>query len=286
MRQGARRHILRGVSDTVSDAVTTARPDGAVPDSGRAAAESRSVVTPATGRGVLRRLGPAGPAALIASVLPTVGVLTLLGFIEQVAPVLRSLGPAGPLVIAGAFTLFCGLCILPTYSVSIISGWALGVAVGWPTALATLTSAALFGYFLARLVVRDRLTAAVEGTRWEDLRRALLGGSFWRTALVVAVVRVAPVPPFGVSNLLMASAKCPVRPFLLGTVLGLLPQTALLVPMAAKLEQLDFRQRPGMFVFGIVATVAAFAVLGQIGKKALGRVARDDRSRTAPAPGE
>src|SRR3712207_7754138 len=45
------------------------------------------------------------------------------GFIQQVAPVLRSLGPAGPLVIAGAFTFLCGLCILPTYSVSIIAGW-------------------------------------------------------------------------------------------------------------------------------------------------------------------
>ena len=286
MRQSARQHIFRGVSDAVSNVITTAATDEVPSNSRGAASQSRSLAAPATRRGVLRRLGPAGPAALIASVLPTAGVLTLLGFIQQVAPVLRSLGPAAPLIIAGGFTLLCGLCILPTYSVSIISGWALGVAVGWPTALATLTTAALFGYFLARLVVRDRVAAAVEGTRWEELRRALLGGSFWRTTLVVAVVRVAPVPPFGVSNLLMASAKCPVRPFLLGTALGLLPQTALLVPMAARLEQLDFRQRPGMFVFGIVATVAAFAVLGQIGKRALGRVARDGRSGTVPAPSE
>ena len=282
MRQSGRRHIFGDVSEAVTDRVTRAAPDAATSNERAGGAREPDVATPtAPRRDLLRRLGPAGVAALLASVLPTVGVLTLLGFIQQVAPVLRSLGPAGPLVIVGVFTLLCGLCILPTYSVSIISGWALGVAVGWPTALATLTSAALFGYFLARLVVRDRVAAAVEGTRWEDLRRALLGGSFWRTTLVVAVVRVAPVPPFGVSNLLKASARCPLGPFLAGTLLGLLPQTALLVPMAAKLEQLEFRQRPGTFVFGIVATVAAFAVLGQIGKKALGRVAREHQSASA-----
>lgn len=272
--------------DAVTDEVSSPAPIAAASEFRVAARRAVNTAPSSSRRALIRRIGPAGAAALLASILPTVGVLTLLGFIKQVAPVLRSLGPAGSLAVAGGFTLLCGFCILPTYSVSIVSGWALGVAVGWPTALATLTSAALFGYFLARLVVRDRVAAAVQGTLWEDLRRALLGGSFWRTTLVVAAVRVAPVPPFGVSNLLMASAKCPVRPFLLGTVLGLMPQTALLVPMAAKLEQLDFRQRPGMFVFGIVATVAAFAVLGQIGKKALGRVARDGRSGSAPAPRE
>ena len=228
-------------------------------------------------RGLLRRLGPAGLAALLVSVLPTIGVLTLLGFIKQIAPALRSLGLSAPLAVVGAFTLLCGLCILPTYSVSIVSGWALGVAVGWPTALATLTAAATFGYFLARVVVRDRVASAVhEAPRWDAVRRSLVGSGFWRTTLIVAVVRVAPVPPFGLSNLLFASVGCPVGSFCLGTALGLIPQTALLVPMAARLDHLDFRQRPGTFVFGILATVAAFAVLGQIGKKALGRVARDE----------
>jgi uncharacterized membrane protein YdjX (TVP38/TMEM64 family) len=226
--------------------------------------------------GLLRRLGPAGPAALLASVLPTVGVLTLLGLIRQFAPALRSFGPAAPAMIAAAVTLLCGLCILPTYSVSILCGWALGAIVGWPTALITLAAAALLGFATARLIVRDRVAAAVcEAPRAEAVRRALVHSGFWRTVFIVAVVRISPVPPFGLTNLLMASVRCPLGAFVLGTILGLVPQTALLVPMAARLEELDFRQRPGLFVLSIVATVVAFTVLGQIGRKALGRVARD-----------
>ena len=232
-------------------------------------------------RDLLRRLGPAGIVAAVVAVMPPAGAILLLGTIRNLSPWLRSLGGAGPVVVASSFALLCGLCVLPTYVVSIVCGWALGFPTGWFTALVALTGACVIGYGVSLAAVGDRLAKASEhNPRADAVRRALVGSGFWRTTWIVALVRVSPVPPFGVTNLMLASARCPVAPFTLGTTLGLVPQTLAVVPMAARLEQLEFRQQPWMFLSGIAAMVLVFTVIGYVGKKALARATEGRSTRT------
>jgi uncharacterized membrane protein YdjX (TVP38/TMEM64 family) len=136
-----------------------------------------------------------------------------------------------------------------------------------------ITGAAAIGYGIARRVVRGRVLDAVHGDlRCEAVRTAMLGSGAARAATIVALLRLAPVVPFGATNVLMASAGCPPLPFVAGTAAGILPRSALIVYMAAEMSALDFQKRPGLLLAGVLATVGVVMVLGVVAKRALARV--------------
>ena len=241
-------------------------------------------MTPARGISALRArlhasarsLGPAGPMAAIAVLLPVAGAALVLGTVKQLGPWVRDQGALGPLLIASIGAATVGTCVVPTYVVSILAGWSFGFGAGFLTALVTLTVAALVGFAVARRVVGDHVMDRLRDARkWDALRRAMVGGHIGRATLIVALVRLAPVAPFGITNLVMAATRCPRRAFVVGSVLGMIPQTALLVFLATRLKELNFERDSSVAVFAIASTVAASLTLGYIAKRALAQVTRD-----------
>src|SRR5262245_6005004 len=97
----------------------------------------------------LKRLGPAGPWAVVATILPPVGAVCLLGIVALLAPSLREHRWA-PLACVIGFAFLGGLSVLPTYAMSIVVGWSFGIAIGFPTALAAQVGAAVVAYEIAR----------------------------------------------------------------------------------------------------------------------------------------
>ncbi len=224
-------------------------------------------------RGV-RRFGPAGPLALVAVFLPIVGGFALLGVLQDLAPWCRAnAAGAAPFVIAAAGAFLAGSSILPTYAITILAGWSFGFAVGMPTAFAAHTAAALLGFGLARAMVGNHVMAGLQSNpKWDGVRRAMVGRGYGRAILVVMLIRLAPVAPFGITNLLAASTGCPVGAFLIGSTIGILPQTTLLVFASARMGQLSFEQEPWMVAFGVICTFVAIAALGAVARRALARV--------------
>ena len=218
-----------------------------------------------------RRLGPAGPLAAVMCGLPLVGGLVLLGFIKQLAPWLKSHASGGTVLLAAAsFAGLAGFSLVPTYVLEIVAGWVFGATLGLVAAVIGLTAAATISFGLAKLVVREHVLHSVhENAKCEAVRKAMIGSGAARTTMIVALLRLAPVVPFGATNLLMASAGCPLGPFALGTALGTFPRTAVIVFMAPQMAELDFRHRPAVFVAGLVATVFVVTVLGYLARRAL-----------------
>jgi len=216
--------------------------------------ESNPAPPPAGAEGCFKRwsknLGPAGPMAAVMIVLPVVGGLLLLGFIRQLAPWLRHHASGGAvLIFAGATATLAGFSLVPTYALEIVAGWAFGPVVGLVGSVVGLTGAAVVSYGLAKAVVHDRLLRQMhESDRCEAVRLAMVGSGRFRAALIVALVRLAPVVPFGATNLLMASAGCPLSAFIVGTALGTLPRTAAVVIMASQMSELRFDHHPWLFV--------------------------------------
>jgi uncharacterized membrane protein YdjX (TVP38/TMEM64 family) len=240
-------------------------------------------------RRVVRQLGPTSILAVGAAVLPPLGTIVLIATAPTTSAWLREHPDIGPLVYTLCFGLLAGLALLPTYAQSILGGLAFGVAIGLPAALGGFALGAIIGYEIASRVSGDRVKKLVEERpKFAAVHRALIGsavpgrGGFWKTFLVVTLLRVPPNSPFAIMNLLMASVKVPRLPFILGTAIGMLPRTAVAVVVGAGLDRItsETLKPPGwVFVGGLVATIAVVLVIGTMANRVLARIAN-----AAPPP--
>ena len=233
--------------------------------------------------GTFRRLGAAGPVAIVLSFWPPLGGLMLLTTLTTLGPWLRVHAVLG-LVIYFAFTaLLVGFSFLPTFSVAILAGWAFGFTTGYLVAMVALTVAALIAYALGRWIARDRVVAVISAKpKWRAVHDALLGRESGRTLLVVALLRIPPLSPFAIVNFVLAAARVPLWDYTLGTFLGLLPRTAAATFVAAGLEHLharDLTDTPRwMLISGMIAFAAMCFILGVLANRALRSMA------ATPAP--
>ena len=243
---------------------------------------SSASTAPASRPGFVRRLGAAGPFALMLTFCPPLGALVLLSTLTSFGPWLRDHGAVGMLFFFLVIGLLLGVSFVPTYTSAILAGWAFGFWVGWPLALATLTAASLLARVLGTWVARDRVMAIIrEKPSLFAVHQALLGAPTGKTALVVTLLRVSPMSPFALTNFAFSAAQVPLGAYLFGTVVGLAPRTALAAYAAAGVEQLMFKQvgdRTTVIV-GIAVTVVAFGIVGLLAKRALRGLTAPPKSR-------
>lgn len=233
---------------------------------------------------IARRLGPTSVLAVVALSMPAIGGFVLLGYINTISDWLVSHDSMGLVIYIVAFAVLAGLALLPTYSQSILGGWAFGWALGIPAALAGFVGGALIGYFVARRAASDRVERLLDDKpRWKVVRDALIGSGFWRTLVLVALIRLPPNSPFAAVNLLLSSVRVPIGAYGLGTLIGMTPRTAAAVwlghtlrPQFASLsEALESGKPPWLLIGGLVVTVViVFVVLGLIGHVANRALAR------------
>lgn len=220
-------------------------------------------------RQAARRLAP---LAIVSLVLPPLGAALLIGYLSTLGPWLQSHGAAGVALYVSGFAVFGGFALLPTYAPAILGGWAFGDAIGLPAALAGFLLASAINYAWAHRLSADHATRVLaEKPKWLAIRNALVGLSRWRTTLVVALVRVPPNSPFALSNAAMAAAHVPVGPYLVGTLLGLAPRTAVAVRAGSHLSTLDFTHRDafGSAAVTIGLSVLVLGILGWLARRAL-----------------
>jgi phosphatidylserine/phosphatidylglycerophosphate/cardiolipin synthase-like enzyme/membrane protein DedA with SNARE-associated domain len=130
--------------------------------------------------------------------------------------------PLAPALTVSAFVLG-GLLVLPVTLLVIVTALAFGPVAGFAYSLAgALTSAAVL-YGLGRWLGRD-VVRRFAGPRVNRLSRRLAS----RGLLTVVFVRVVPVAPFSVVNLVAGASAIGLRDYLVGTLLGMAPGIALI----------------------------------------------------------
>jgi uncharacterized membrane protein YdjX (TVP38/TMEM64 family) len=236
---------------------------------------------------LLRRLGPAGPLAVIASTLPLVGLVTLAALFNTLGPWLRDRGSVGIVIYAGCFGVCAGLALLPTHIQAALGGWAFGFALGFPAAMTGVLLGAALGYAIARRAAGDRALGLIEEKpKWKAVADSLLGSGFWRTLLIVTLVRVPPSSPFALTNLVLGATRVNRLAFGLGTLVGVAPRTAAVVFFAVGVQQLSSRgpdEPYWLWIVGIALTIGVLLVLGAMANKAVARVTAPDPSPAAAA---
>ena len=227
-----------------------------------------------------KRLGPAGVLAMIAAILPAIGGFALIAFMPKVSDWLRDHGAIGPYVYASGFMICSGLALVPTYAVSALGGYAFGIAVGLPAALAGFAGASLIGYEIARRASGDRVMQIVrERPRLAAVRNAFISDDpsrgFLKMTALVALVRMPPNSPFALTNIILASVQVPRACYLFGTVVGMAPRTAAAVWIghsAGLAVDGKFPHPKWLLVTEIVGSVAVLAVVMIIAERALRKV--------------
>lgn len=225
-----------------------------------------------------RGLGRAKPVAIVATVWPIVGSVTIVSLAPFVAPWLRSQGTAGVAYFVVVLAVLGLVAFAPTNVTSIIAGW----LFGFPSALLAFLGATIIGaagcYCVARAVAGRRVAATfADHPKWELVRRALVEAGMLKALWLVMLLRLSPVLPFGTTNVLLATTRVPIGTYVVGTLLGLTPRAAVITFAAARTEKLDLSAGEGwpLLALGIAGTALCIVVLAVLGRRALNRAMPD-----------
>ncbi len=240
---------------------------------------------PALLRETLRRLTALGPAGLLAAFwlsAPGLAGLVLLYELGAAATWLRSNGETAVVIYAAILMVTAGLGLLPTTAQAVLGGWVFGVARGGVAAAVAFAGAALIGFVITRVVAGRKFEAWIEAKpEARAIRHALVGRGFVPATLMIALLRVPPQAPFAFMNMLMACSGVALGPYLLGSVLGMLPRTLMVMLFAQAAAQSGaadiqsfLRDGPGwpVAVAGFAALFVVMAVIGAIARRALARL--------------
>ncbi len=230
-----------------------------------------------------RRLGGAGVLGLLWLILPMTGGFLLLHQLGPVSDWLLRDRSTGLAVYIGIFIISAGFGLLPTYAQAILGGWVFGMSHGFLGALAGFAGASLIGYALAKTVSKDRVrTLIAENPKAKAIRDALIGKGFWQALGTVTLLRIPPNSPFAVTNLAMASVGVSLVPYIIGTIVGMAPRTAIAVFIAAQTAQqtgakdiqaaLEHGKSGAILIGGFVVLVVVLGILGYVSNKVIARL--------------
>jgi uncharacterized membrane protein YdjX (TVP38/TMEM64 family) len=230
---------------------------------------------------ILRRLGPVSVMALIASTLPAVGALALLSLSGYIGPWIKNLGPVGVPLYVGSITVLCGFAVMSTNAFSLLGGWAFGLKMGALAAVLGMTCAATLAYVLARWASGDRVTSLLkEHPKWEAVYATLLASGFWKTLVIVLLVRLPAQFPFALTNLVLSATRVHPVAYVMGTLIGLAPRTTAVVWVGSRLKHLDLSNAEDtwMFISSVVVTIGVLALLGYLGNRAITNLTQSESS--------
>lgn len=147
---------------------------------------------------------------------------------------------------------FATAVAVPRHLISFLGGYAFGFGLGGALAVAATEIGCVLDFFYARVVGRPLVSARM-GARVRRIENFLAANPFAMTLLV----RLLPVGNNFATSLAAGVSRVPARPFLLGSLLGYIPQT-LVFALAGSGIEMGARYR-------IALAVLLFVVSGAIG---------------------
>lgn len=213
------------------------------------------------------------------AVLPALLGFILIARLDLAADWLGALGEFAIIAYVVLFALTSGLGLLPTYAQALAGGWIFGLEAGTGAALCGFVGGAIVGRLVAGRIAGRGLQGVFEQSpKAAAVRDALLHRGRWGTIGVITLLRVPPNSPFAVTNLALTACGAAWIPYIIGTAVGMLPRTAIVVGVGAAgaatgaeslLDLFESTQQRWMLIGGIVVAIIVLAILGRIGQKAI-----------------
>ncbi|MFL6650514.1 MAG: VTT domain-containing protein [Sulfurifustaceae bacterium] len=162
--------------------------------------------------------------------------------------------PGAPLLVIGAFILG-GFIVVPVTLLVIATAFAFGPLQGFVYSLIGGVASAVLLYGVGRSLGRDTVRRFA-GKRLNRLSRRL--GE--RGVLAVALVRMLPVAPFTVVNLVAGASHIRLRDFVIGTLIGMGPGMLMISLFVDRVGATI--QNPGLGTGLLLAAILALIFLG------------------------
>jgi uncharacterized membrane protein YdjX (TVP38/TMEM64 family) len=265
--------------------------DGVCPSCGKPVRDTFAPAAKPPMIALIKQLGPTAILGALWTICPAVLGTMLLIYLGDVSEWLRSLGGWGIAAYIGIFVISAGIGFLPTYGQSMLGGWTFGFTAGFAGAMCGFVGGSLIGFGIAKTVSKQRIEQALkEHPKGMVVRDALLRHGFWRSLLIITLIRIPPNSPFALTNLVLASSGAKLSTYILGTALGMAPRTAIAVWLAAagagtgasNLKELVENQPWWAIPAAMGIAFVVLAIIGSIAKRALDAVTQDAKQSGPP----
>ncbi|CAN5178923.1 VTT domain-containing protein [soil metagenome] len=161
--------------------------------------------------------------------------------------------PFTPLVVMLAYVV-AGLLVIPVTLMVAVTGIVFGPLLGIPYALAGACLSASVLYGIGNRLGGRKLRR-IGGSRIQRLANRIAK----RGLIAMIVLRLLPVAPFSLVNVVAGAARLQFRDFILGTLIGMLPGVLVTTVFIDRIVAVV--RRPGFDTFGVlIVAVAAFAI--------------------------
>ncbi|MEH2625317.1 phospholipase D1/2 [Bradyrhizobium sp. AZCC 1719] len=137
-----------------------------------------------------------------------------------------------PLFAIAAFVVG-GLVVFPVLVLIAATSAALGPWMGFLSASAGVLLSALTLFSIGRVLGQARLQRLL-GRRAARVQSSIIG----KGVMAVAMIRMVPIAPFSIVNVVAGASKLSLRDFMLGTVLGMAPGIAVMAALGAQIADL------------------------------------------------
>ena len=137
-----------------------------------------------------------------------------------------------PLLAIAAFVVG-GLVVFPVLVLIAATAAALGPWMGFVSAGIGVLLSALTLFLIGRFLGHVRLQRLL-GRRAARIQRRVIG----KGVVAVAMIRMVPIAPFSIVNLVAGASELSLRDFMLGTVLGMAPGIAVMAALGAQIADL------------------------------------------------
>ncbi|TMJ04219.1 MAG: phospholipase [Alphaproteobacteria bacterium] len=145
--------------------------------------------------------------------------LSNIASLDQIGPMLQSLAlqPWAPLLVIGVYAVG-GLIAFPVLILIAATAAAFGPGLGLAYAAAGSMASAAVTYAVGLALGRDTLRAVI-GPRLKRVQRRIVRGG----VVAIAAIRLVPIAPFTVVNLVAGASDIRLGAFMAGTIIGMLP---------------------------------------------------------------
>lgn len=141
-----------------------------------------------------------------------------------------SAGVFAPIAYVSAYVLLT-ILLFPGSIATVASGALFGPVWGTVLTVIGATIGATAAYFIARHLGRERLRSRL-GPRLQRFDDSLTRTGF----ISVLIVRLLPIAPFNVSNYALGVTGIEMRPYVLATIVGIIPGTVAFVALGSTLR--------------------------------------------------
>lgn len=205
----------------------------------------------------------------------------LLHWLTSSEDFFRNLGWSGILLFAGGIVL-AQMFLAPLSPVALAAGAIFGFGRGWLAVTLGTAAGAAINFLVSRYVVRGPISRRLLKNEKFRLIDSAIGQEGWK---VVALLRFVPIP-FGMANYAYGLSAIAFWPYLLATVVAIIPANAFLVYLGhgahTAIASTGGPRHPGEYALLAIGVTAAFFALRYLTRIARTALAQKTGQETPP----